>query len=66
MPAMHFEGSNKEAGIKENTFQMKVKNKICAATRQNQQNGYAHSEDSDQPVHPPTLIRVFAVRSMGS
>ena len=23
------------------------------------------SEDSDQPGHPPSLIRVFAVRSMG-
>ena len=28
--------------------------------------GYAPSEDSDQPGHPPSLIRVFAVRSMGS
>ena len=26
----------------------------------------APSEDSDQPVHPPSLIRVFAVRSIGS
>ena len=26
----------------------------------------AHSEDSDQPGHPPSLIRVFAVRSIGS
>ena len=24
------------------------------------------SEDSDQPGHPPCLIRVFTVRSMGS
>ena len=24
------------------------------------------SENSDQPVHPPSLIRVFAVRSVGS
>ena len=24
------------------------------------------SEDSDQSGHPPSLIRVFAVRSMGS
>ena len=24
------------------------------------------SEDSDQPGHPPSLIRVFAVRSVGS
>ena len=26
----------------------------------------AHSEDSDQPGHPPGLIRVFTVRSVGS
>ena len=26
----------------------------------------APSEDSDQPGHPPSLIRVFAVRSKGS
>ena len=25
-------------------------------------NEYAPSEDSDQPGHPPSLIRVFAVR----
>ena len=29
-------------------------------------NWRAPSEDSDQPRHPPDLIRVFAVRSMGS
>ena len=29
-------------------------------------NDSAPSEDSDQPGHPPSLIRVFAVRSMGS
>ena len=27
---------------------------------------FVPSEDSDQPGHPPILIRVFAVRSMGS
>ena len=27
---------------------------------------FVHSEDSDQPGHPPSLIRVFVVRSMGS
>ena len=37
-----------------------------AASWQNQQNGCAPSEDSDQPGHPPSLIRVFAVRSVGS
>ena len=26
----------------------------------------APSEDSDRPGHPPSLIRVFAVRSLGS
>ena len=33
-----------------------------AATWQNQQNECAPSEDSDQPGHPPSLIRVFTVR----
>ena len=37
-----------------------------AATWQNQQSKCTPSEDSDQPGHPPSLIRVFAVRSMGS
>ena len=36
--------------------------KIWASTWQNQQNVCAPSEDSDQPRHPPSLIRVFAVR----
>ena len=36
-----------------------------AATWQNQQSECASSEDSDQPGHPPSLIRVFAVRSVG-
>ena len=35
---------------------------IWAATWQNQQCGCAPSKDSDQPGHPPSLIRVFAVR----
>ena len=34
---------------------------IWAATRQNQQNDCVPSEDSDQPGHSPSLIRVFAV-----
>ena len=33
-----------------------------AATLENQQSECAPSEDSDQPGHPPSLIRVFAVR----
>ena len=37
-----------------------------AATWQNQQNGCAPSEDSDQPGHPTSLISVFVVRSKGS
>ena len=39
---------------------------IWATTWQNQQNECTPSKDSDQPGHPPSLIRVFAVRSMGS
>ena len=34
---------------------------IWAASWQSQQCGCASSEDSDQPWHPPSLIRVFAV-----
>ena len=30
--------------------------------RQNKQNDCAPSKDSDQPRHPPSLIRVFTVR----
>ena len=37
-----------------------------AATWQNQQNECVPSEDSDEPGHPPSLIRIFAVRSTGS
>ena len=39
---------------------------ILAAPGQNQQSDCAPSEDSDQPGRPPSLIRVFARRSMGS
>ena len=35
---------------------------ICVETWQNKQNECAPSEDSDQPGHLPSLIRVFAVR----
>ena len=34
---------------------------LWATTWQNQQNECAPTEDSDQPGHPPSLIRVFAV-----
>ena len=39
---------------------------ICAVTWQNQQNECVQSEDSDQPGHLPSLIQVFALRSVGS
>ena len=42
------------------------RNIIWAATWQNQHSDCAPSEDSDQPGHPPSLIRVFAVCLMGS
>ena len=35
---------------------------IWAATWENQQSEFAPNEDSDQPGHPPSLIRIFAVR----
>ena len=38
-----------------------IDNKL-ATIWQNQQCGYPPSEDSDQPGHPPSLIRVFVVR----
>ena len=38
---------------------------IWATSWQNQQNGCASSEDSDQPGHPPNLIRIFAVGCPG-
>ena len=37
-----------------------------AAARQNQPNRFAPSEDSDQPGHSPSLIRVFTVHFIGS
>ena len=37
-----------------------------ATTWQNKRNECAPSEDSDHSGHPPSLIRVFAMRSMGS
>ena len=40
-------------------------NRIWAVSRQNQQNDCTPSEDSDQPGHPPSLIRVFAMGSEG-
>ena len=51
--------TNTKDGI---TYNKRQANRIRAATWQNQQSECAPSEDSDQPVHPPNLIRVFAVR----
>ena len=39
-----------------------IKIEIWAASWQNQQNDCAPNKDSDQLGHPPSLIRVFAVR----
>ena len=44
------------------TEKLVVCNSNWATTWQNQQNEWAPSEDSDQPGHPPSLIRVFIVR----
>ena len=43
-------------------FDCVIENQNWAASWQNQQNDCAPSEYSDQPWHPPSLIRVFAVR----
>ena len=43
-----------------------TKSYIYAMTWLKQQNEYAPSEDSDQPGHPPSLIRVFGVCSVGN
>ena len=43
-------------------YSLPCKQTIWAATWQNQQKGCVRNEDSDQPGHPPSLIRVFAVR----
>ena len=45
---------------------LSLTNLIWATTWQNQQNECAPSEDSDQPGHPPSLIKVFTVCLMGS
>ena len=38
---------------------------MCCICRLEEE-AFVSSEDSDQHGHPPSLIRVFAVRSMGS
>ena len=52
--------------VKHNTEDNSITCTIWAASWQNQQNDCATSKASDQPGHPPSLIRVFAVPSMGS
>ena len=47
-------------GRRERVFHTKT-TKFWAVSWQHQQRGCAPSEDSDQPGHPPSLIRVFAV-----
>ena len=59
-------------------FYSKCKKCICAAYVESRKKhsepphgktnkmAFVLSEDSDQPGHPPSLIRVFAVRSLGS
>ena len=61
--------TNKQTNKKEKR-QLKTRNssRSChmsnwAASWQNQQNDCAPSEDSDQPGHPSSQIRFFAVRS---
>ena len=62
----HWENCCTYANIKTSFVGLFCWCKIWAASSQNQQCDCAPSEDSDQPGHPPSLIRVFAVRSMGS
>ena len=54
-----------------NYYKRPIKSNWCkkdtwVASWQNQQCGCAPSEHSDQPAHPPSLIRVCAVHLMGS
>ena len=43
-----------------------INTQTWAALWQNQHCGCAPSEDADQPGHPPSLIRVFALHPLGS
>ena len=54
--------SSKNPNFDFDTSNLNFATRKWAATWQNQQSGCAPSEDSDQPGHPPSLIRVFAVR----
>ena len=56
--------SRKLVGSMSFFYLLTIFNSMWAATWQNQQNECAPSEDSDQPGHPPSLIKVFAVRIM--
>ena len=64
------ENDEKKKAAKEKGIKVNLKRQVLvlslpkkwAASWQNQQSECAPSEDSDQPGHPPSLIRVFAVR----
>ena len=64
--------SNSQADLSVELYIPNTENEVTrkynnwAASWQNQQSECAPSEDSDQPGHPPSLIRVFAVRSVGA
>ena len=47
-------------------IQVKYMNGILASLDKTNKTSCAPSKDSDQPGHPPSLIRVFAVHSIGS
>ena len=49
-----------------NNSTIKMKNKIEPPHDRTNNFACAPNEDSDQPGHPPSLIRVVAVRSVGS
>ena len=51
----------KKFGHRKNFYKYHYNRTMWAATWQNQHNECAPSEDSDQPGHPPSLIRVFSV-----
>ena len=59
------QGHNTAAvGFEPPTSRSGVRHSTTEPPRSSQQSEYAPSEDSDQPGHPPSLIRVFAVRMM--
>ena len=53
---------NESVWHKDWSYNTRVTRKTWATTWQNQRSDCAPSEGSDQPGHPPSLIRIFAVR----